>query len=79
MKRERIDTNGLNIRTGLNEPFCNIPAMKMYVTLNDYNEPIKRNLSGSDKERFGDYTFIPVDVRFNPNDMTIEATFVPAV
>lgn len=81
IKRYRVDndTSELRVQTGLTDYVRGVHAMKMYVTKDDYNGFIKTHMSDEDKKMFGEYTFLPIEIQFNPNDMTIEGTFVPVV
>ena len=53
-------------------------AIKVYMTIDDFDNYIKSKLSPLDLEEFNECTFVPLRLEFNTEtDMSIEATIVP--
>lgn len=50
---------------------------KVYIPLTDLSEIIMKHLSENDKERFADCEFVPISIKLNENDMSLEGLFVP--
>jgi hypothetical protein len=51
--------------------------LKVYSTLDDFDDYVKRHLTQADLEEFKDHTFVPLKIKFNETDMSIEALIVP--
>lgn len=51
--------------------------MKVYSTLDDFDNYVKEHLSQEDLEEFQDHTFVPLKIKLNESDMSIEALIVP--
>lgn len=50
---------------------------KVYIPLSDLSEIFMKNMSDSDKERFKGCEFVPISIKLNENDMSLEGLFVP--
>lgn len=51
-------------------------ATKVFWDIYDFSRFIKERLKESDRERFADCTFIPIDISVNTHDLTLEATIL---
>lgn len=51
--------------------------MKIYSTLDDFNNYVKKHLTQEDLDEFQDHTFVPLNIRLNETDMSVEALIVP--
>lgn len=50
---------------------------KVYIPLTDLSEIFMKNISDAEKERFKGYEFVPISLKLNENDMSLEGLFVP--
>lgn len=50
---------------------------KIYITFQELSDLYKSKLSKEDKDRFKNYDFVPLNLKINENDMSIEALLVP--
>lgn len=50
---------------------------KVYIPLADLSEIFMKNMSDTDKERFKGCEFVPISIKLNENDMSLEGLFVP--
>ena len=48
-------------------------------TVEEISEYIRKKLSPEDAERFSDCEWAPVDIKFNTQDLCVEALLVPVV
>lgn len=50
---------------------------KVYIPLTDLSDLFKKQLSKAERERFAEYDFVPISIKLNENDMSLEGLFVP--
>ena len=52
-------------------------VIKLYTTLDDFDDYVKKHLAQNDLAEFEDCTFVPLNIGLNETDMSIEALIVP--
>ncbi len=51
-------------------------VVKVYFTLDELSDLVKKKLSEKDRRRFENNMFVPVKIGVNDSDLTVNATFV---
>ena len=73
---ERVHLSGL---AGDNKaPRGKFHAIRVYLTPDDYNDIIVRHLGDKQREEYKGCSWVPVELKLNTLDMTIEGTFIPS-
>lgn len=52
-------------------------VIKVYTTLDDFDDYVKKHLYQNDLAEFEDHTFVPLKIELNETDMSIETLIVP--
>lgn len=50
---------------------------KIYIPYSELSEMFKKHLSEEDKLKFKEFDFVPINIKFNEYDTSLELLFVP--
>lgn len=50
---------------------------KMYISYSELSEMFKKHLSEEDKLKFKEFDFVPINIKFNEHNASLELLFAP--